>query len=131
MRKAADYCAIEHLRDGRAIEMRALRPDDLEEMLAAIGRTSPQSLRRRFFVPKRGFSETELAFFMNIDSTFMSRSSHKSMRMDGRRSSEVDATSLSGLARPKSPSSWSMHIRGWVSERPSCVIWLAWRATQD
>ena len=36
-------------------------------MLAAIGRTSPQSLQRRFFVPKRGFSETELAFFMNID----------------------------------------------------------------
>jgi RimJ/RimL family protein N-acetyltransferase len=67
MQKAADYCAMEHLRDGRPIEMRALRPDDLEEMLAAIGRTSPQSLRRRFFVPKRGFSEAELAFFMNID----------------------------------------------------------------
>jgi RimJ/RimL family protein N-acetyltransferase len=67
MQKAADYCAMEHLRDGRPIEMRALRPDDLEEVLAAIGRTSPQSLRRRFFVPKRGFSEAELAFFMNID----------------------------------------------------------------
>ena len=34
------------------------------------------------------------------------------------------------LARPKSPLSWSMHIQGWVSERPSCVIWLAWRAGQ-
>jgi RimJ/RimL family protein N-acetyltransferase len=67
MQKAADYCAMEHLRDGRAIEMRALRPDDRKDMLAAIRRTSPQSLRRRFFVPKRGFSETELAFFMNID----------------------------------------------------------------
>ena len=67
MRKAADYSAMEHLRDGRPIEIRALRPDDREDMLAAIGRTSPQSLRRRFFGPKRGFSETELAFFMNID----------------------------------------------------------------
>ena len=67
MQKAANYSAKERLRDGRRIEVRALRPDDREDMLAAIGRTSPQSLQRRFFVPKRGFSETELAFFMNID----------------------------------------------------------------
>jgi RimJ/RimL family protein N-acetyltransferase len=67
MHKAADYSAMERLRDGRTIEIRALRPDDRDDMLAAIGRTSPQSLHRRFFVPKRGFSETEVAFFMNID----------------------------------------------------------------
>jgi RimJ/RimL family protein N-acetyltransferase len=67
MPTAADYSATEHLRDGRTIEIRALRPEDREDMLAAIGRTSPQSLRRRFFVPKRGFSEAEFAFFMNID----------------------------------------------------------------
>ena len=67
MPKAADYSAKERLRDGRTIEIRALRPDDREDMLAAIGRTGPQSLRRRFFGPKRGFSETELAFFMNIN----------------------------------------------------------------
>jgi ribosomal protein S18 acetylase RimI-like enzyme len=36
-------------------------------MLAAIGQTSPQSLRRRFFVAKKGFSEQEMAFFLNID----------------------------------------------------------------
>lgn len=67
MQKAADYSAMERLRDGSAIEIRALRPDDREDMLAAISRTSPQSLRTRFFVPKRGFSESELAFFTNID----------------------------------------------------------------
>jgi RimJ/RimL family protein N-acetyltransferase len=67
MPKAAEYSAMERLRDGRTIEIRALRPDDREDMLAAIGRTSPQSLRTRFFVPKRGFSESELAFFLNID----------------------------------------------------------------
>ena len=32
-----------------------------------IGRTSTQSLQRRFFAPKKGFSEQELAFFLNID----------------------------------------------------------------
>lgn len=63
----ADYTAVEHLRDGRPIEIRALRPDDGPGMLAAIGRTSTQSLRRRFFAPKKGFSEREMAFFLDID----------------------------------------------------------------
>jgi RimJ/RimL family protein N-acetyltransferase len=67
MSGAADYLAVEHLRDGRPIEIRALRPDDRAEVLAAAGRTSTQSLQRRFFAPKKGFSEQELAFFLNID----------------------------------------------------------------
>jgi RimJ/RimL family protein N-acetyltransferase len=67
MLKAADYSAIEHLRDGRIVTVRALRPADRNGMLAAIGRTSPGSLQRRFFVPKRGFSESEISFFINID----------------------------------------------------------------
>jgi ribosomal protein S18 acetylase RimI-like enzyme len=65
--EAADYSALEHLRDGRPVKIRALRPDDRADMLAAIGRTSMQSLQRRFFVPKKGFSERELAFFLDID----------------------------------------------------------------
>jgi RimJ/RimL family protein N-acetyltransferase len=36
-------------------------------MLAAIERTSAQSLQRRFFVMKRYFSEKERAYFMDID----------------------------------------------------------------
>ena len=57
MQERADYSAVEHLRDGRPTQIRALRPDDRAEMLAAIGRTSPQSLQRRFFAPKKGFLE--------------------------------------------------------------------------
>ena len=63
----ATYSAREKLRDGRPIEIRALRPDDEAGMLAAIDRTNADSLRRRFFVTKRGFSEQEKAFFLNID----------------------------------------------------------------
>lgn len=63
----ATYSARERLRDGRPVEIRALRVDDETAMLAAVDRTDPESLRRRFFVPKRGFSEKEKAFFMNID----------------------------------------------------------------
>jgi RimJ/RimL family protein N-acetyltransferase len=67
MPETSDYRAIENLRDGRQIEIRALRPDDEAAMLAAIGRTSPVSLQRRFFVVKRGFSPKEIDFFMKID----------------------------------------------------------------
>ena len=61
------YRAIEHLRDGRPIEIRALRPDDEKDILAAIGRASTEALRRRFFVAKRGLSQKEIDFFVRID----------------------------------------------------------------
>lgn len=67
MPEAAEYSVHEHLRDERPITIRALRPDDRAGMLAAIGRTSMQSLQRRFFVPKKGFSQKEMAFFLDID----------------------------------------------------------------
>jgi ribosomal protein S18 acetylase RimI-like enzyme len=63
----ANYLAHERLANGSGIEIRSLRPDDEPDMLAAVGRTSAQSLQRRFFAVKRGFSEKERAFFMNID----------------------------------------------------------------
>jgi RimJ/RimL family protein N-acetyltransferase len=62
-----NYSVTERTRDGREVKIRALRPDDKDDMLAAVGRTGTQSLQRRFFVVKRGFSEKEIAFFMNID----------------------------------------------------------------
>src|SRR3981189_808452 len=66
MPEARHYRAIEQLRDGRQIEIRALRPDDKDDMLEAIGRTSTRSLQRRFFVGKRGFSQQESDYFLNI-----------------------------------------------------------------
>jgi RimJ/RimL family protein N-acetyltransferase len=63
----ATYSARERLRDGPPIEIRALRPDDEADMLAAIDRTAPESRRRRFFAPKREFSGKEKAFFLNVD----------------------------------------------------------------
>ena len=63
----ANYSVQEQLRDGRPVKIRALRPDDETSMLAAIDRTGTESLKRRFFVTKRQFSDKETAFFMNID----------------------------------------------------------------
>lgn len=63
----ANYSAIEALRDGTRIEIRALRVSDREGLMAAVSRTSGQSLYRRFFAAKREFSEREVAFFLNVD----------------------------------------------------------------
>ena len=64
---AKRYSATETLRDGRRIEVRALRPDDRDGLMAAVGRTGEQSLYRRFFAFKRDFTEQEIAFYVNVD----------------------------------------------------------------
>ena len=66
---AASYAATERLRNGAALQIRALLPSDGDEMLAAVGRFSKQTLYRRFFAPKRSFSEREIEFFLNVDFT--------------------------------------------------------------
>ncbi len=67
MLSPAQYSAIEVLRNGRRVEIRAERPDDREAVLAAVHRASAQTLYRRFFAAKRNFSDRELAYFFDID----------------------------------------------------------------
>ena len=65
--KAAGYSAIEHLRDGRQIEVRAFRPEDPSALIAAVGQVGPRSSYLRFFTLKRKFSDREREFFLNVD----------------------------------------------------------------
>ena len=67
MLKVETYSVTEALRDGCQVEIRALRPDDRADLLAAINRTSAQSLYRRFFGLRRSFTDQEAAFFINVD----------------------------------------------------------------
>ncbi|HWW49082.1 MAG TPA: GNAT family N-acetyltransferase [Xanthobacteraceae bacterium] len=67
MPNAASYSVAEVLRDGGHIEIRALRHDDREGLIAAIARTSNESLYHRFFGPKHFFSEKEISFFLDVD----------------------------------------------------------------
>ena len=67
MPDASNYSAVEHLRDGRPITIRALQPDDRDALLAAVEGSSTQSLYLRFFAVKRHFSEKEIDHFVNID----------------------------------------------------------------
>jgi RimJ/RimL family protein N-acetyltransferase len=63
----AKYSAIETLRDGRRVEIRAVKPDDRGKLVEAVGRASAESLYRRFFAVRRNFSEQELTFFSDVD----------------------------------------------------------------
>lgn len=67
MPKAAQFSTTEPLRDGRRVEIRALRREDRDGLVEAVGRASIDSIRRRFFLTKRHFSEQEIEFFSNID----------------------------------------------------------------
>ena len=64
---AADYSAVESLRDGRRVEIRALRPTDRAGLLDAVAQMSEEARYRRFFAPKRTFSEKEIEFYLNVD----------------------------------------------------------------
>jgi RimJ/RimL family protein N-acetyltransferase len=65
--QAVNYSAFETLRDGRRAQIRALRPDDRAELIAAVSRVSDRSLYRRFFSVKHHFTEPEIEFFTNVD----------------------------------------------------------------
>jgi len=64
---AAEYLALETLRDGRPVRIRALKPADRALMLAAVDRIGDASLYRRFFSPKHHFTESEIAYYVNVD----------------------------------------------------------------
>jgi RimJ/RimL family protein N-acetyltransferase len=64
---AAGYSAVERLRDGRQVEIRALRPADRAGLLEAVAQMSEEARYRRFFAPKRGFTEKEIQFYLNVD----------------------------------------------------------------
>jgi hypothetical protein len=65
--KLANYSEMEFLRNGRRVEIRALRPQDRNNFVAAVRRIGTDSLYRRLFAVKREFSEKETAFFVNVN----------------------------------------------------------------
>jgi RimJ/RimL family protein N-acetyltransferase len=67
MREVAKFSTIETLRNGRRVEIRALRHEDRNGLEEAVSRASVESVRRRFFSLRRHFSEQEMEFFSNID----------------------------------------------------------------
>jgi RimJ/RimL family protein N-acetyltransferase len=67
MFQTADYSAVETLRNGTRVQVRAFKPEDRDGFIAAAGGLAAQSRRRRFFGEKRHFTEAEQSFFLNPD----------------------------------------------------------------
>lgn len=65
--KPGEYRVTEILHDGSRLEVRALKPQDRDGLVAAAGRSSGETLALRFFSPKRAFTEKEIEFFTNVD----------------------------------------------------------------
>jgi GNAT superfamily N-acetyltransferase len=61
------YSARETLRDGTLIDVREIRPDDKSRLLEHFGSLSVRSSYFRFFIPKRTFSQRDLAAFTELD----------------------------------------------------------------
>jgi RimJ/RimL family protein N-acetyltransferase len=61
------YSSEEVLRDGGSIHVRAIRPDDKERLREFSQHLSPKSVYFRFFSPRKGLSERELAFLTELD----------------------------------------------------------------
>jgi RimJ/RimL family protein N-acetyltransferase len=64
---ASAYSAIETLPNGRRVEIRALKPADRAGLRDAVAHMSEESLYRRFFAPRRTFTENEIQFYLNVD----------------------------------------------------------------
>jgi RimJ/RimL family protein N-acetyltransferase len=64
---ASEYSVVETLRDGRRVEIRALKPQDRAGLMNAVAQMSEEALYRRFFAPKRSFTEKEIDFYVNVD----------------------------------------------------------------
>jgi len=63
------YSALETLRNGRMIEIRAIKPEDRNELMKTVGRASKDSIYRRFFSTRRDFSDKEVDYYLDVDFT--------------------------------------------------------------
>jgi len=64
---AREYEAVETLKDGRSVIVRAIRPDDRETVLQGLSLFSSDSIYKRFHGTKTGLSDQEVSFYTEID----------------------------------------------------------------
>ncbi|NTW58176.1 MAG: GNAT family N-acetyltransferase [Nitrospirae bacterium] len=63
----ANYSAVDSLRNGREVTIRAIRPDDRGQFAGALRELSSESFYRRTFSSKRELSETDLEKLTEVD----------------------------------------------------------------
>lgn len=62
-----NYRAVEKLKDGREVLIRAVRPDDKEGFARGFEQLSSEAIYRRFFSTRKQFTEQELKTATEID----------------------------------------------------------------
>ena len=66
MSNVAAYLVKEALKDGNEVTIRAMHPDDKERLVKAFLHLQPQTIRTRFFYPKKTLSEDDLRWLDEI-----------------------------------------------------------------
>ena len=66
MSNVAAYLVKEALEDGNKVTIRAMRPDDKERLVEAFLHLQPQTIRTRFFYPKKTLSEDDLRWLDDV-----------------------------------------------------------------
>ena len=66
MSNVATYLAKEALKDGNEVTIRAMRPDDKERLVKAFLHLQPQTIRTRFFYPKKALTEGDLRWLDDV-----------------------------------------------------------------
>ena len=64
---ASNYLVQDTLKDGRQVNVRAMRPNDWQGVLAAFHELDRESIYTRFFTFKRSLSDDELDRITNVD----------------------------------------------------------------
>jgi len=67
MEPEAAVTTREELRDGRAVLVGPLHPNDRERFLSGIGRASAESLYKRFMTPIARLTSTQIGYLLGID----------------------------------------------------------------
>jgi len=67
MNKLRDYSTSATLRDGTAVRLRAVRPDDTAAFRRGFQQLSSQAIYHRFFQTKQGLTDAELAYLTEVD----------------------------------------------------------------
>ena len=62
-----NFATTEHLKDGTAVTVRTIRPDDKRRLLAAFRELEPESIYTRFFAYKNALTDQELQRATEVD----------------------------------------------------------------
>jgi GNAT superfamily N-acetyltransferase len=108
---ASECPAVEALLNGRRVEIRALKPADRAGLLEAVA-PYERARYRRFFAPKRSFTEKEIEYYLDVDFGNYVALVAVVDEAAGQWSRAAGATSFRSRSAQKSPSASTTRTKG-------------------